>query len=69
VKVNLAAVVTSARMLSPVLRLGGRREAANIVDQLVACMESLAEQLVREQEKNESLMRALTEEIAKGHVR
>jgi hypothetical protein len=68
-RINLLAVLTSARMIAPVLRLGGRREAANIVDQLVACVESLAHALAREQEKNESLTRALTEEIVKGRAR
>ena len=65
-KVDLDALLTSAALIAPVLRLGGRHEAARVMVQLVSACEQLAEALVHEQERTASLTHALVEEIARG---
>lgn len=64
--INLGTLVATARAITPILRLGGRREASRVMENLIAAVEQLYEELIKERERNDSLMRALQEEIVKG---
>lgn len=61
--ITLGVIIKSARMLAPVLHLGGRHEAARVINQLCAAVEQLVAALAHEQERAAALTQALQESV------
>lgn len=67
--IKLGTLVTSARLIAGVLRVGGRYEAAKTMENLIAAVKQLTVALAEEQARTASLMRALQDEIVNGGSR
>ena len=55
--ITLGVILESARMIAPVLDIGGRHEGARVINQLCAAVERLAVALAHEQDRSAALMR------------
>ncbi len=62
--ITLGTIIKSARMIAPVLDIGGRHEGARVIEQLCDAVEQLFDSLVREQERTAALTQALQESVA-----